>query len=252
MSSIITDKRLDGKPPKPKPSALKRGLGSLHKQAGNLSTFWSRVKKRIYSQQVYIGMKKELEDATYQPPCKFEFDLRLASQKYILEALYRAEKEREKSVSALIAQRWYRQPRFHRCYTALASDTKDLCSMQWLVLPQDIRSLSPEIQKQFAPLKDNECLLESSYVFDKYRDHGIMPWVIRKLGDTARTVGFKRMVTYVPLTDISSLGDCHKAGFQDFEKRIETKFLFRTLVETMRLKPSGPQGGMQRVIRGNS
>lgn len=237
MSKKIADRQCQPGKVSPARPALSRGCSFICTLAEKLRQHLYRFKKQIYCRREHIGMARELPSYIYRPACRIEFTLQLASQKHIFEALYRAENEKCKSIDKIIRQKWFDEPGSRRCYVALTKDTKDLCCMQWVVLPHDRKKPASVSSQQFDELKRDECLLDTSYTFDKYKGSGVMPSALLKICELAGMTGFKRIKTHISTDNLEYLLDCQKAGFQDFEKRIETTILFHTHRTILKIRP---------------
>ena len=217
--------------------AFRRSFSAVRGAVESAERLFRQIKRGLYSREVFVGLHKEVPSYLYLPPCKVDFVLQRATQKHIMEALYRAEAEKRPDVYRAIREKWFEKPGFRRCYAALTRDTGDLCCLMWVVLPHDIAEMAPGSLPRCAGLKKDECLLDDGYTFGKYRETGIMPHFLLKVAAVAGSAGFRWVKTYIPLEDLPHLIDCRRAGFQDFERQTETRVLFTARSTVLRIRP---------------
>jgi RimJ/RimL family protein N-acetyltransferase len=155
--------------------------------------------------------------------------LRPASTEDIEEVLQKSKTQSSESAHELIQRKWFYESGFHDYYVARTSDANQLCHIAWLLSPEDDTVVRHGFRYRLPGLKESEVLVENLFTFESYRGKGIMSSAMVKLGELARTKGFKRMITYVSHDNIASLKACERAGFKKFEEIPELKLLFFTI-----------------------
>jgi len=108
------------------------------------------------------------------------------------------------------------------CY--VVEDTKhNVRFLQWLVPASENEKLQKYYGDWYPKLAADEGLMESVYVFPKYRGTGILPCAVRNIVGVAFVSGIKRIVTLVPSWNINSLSSFMRMGFKPYQVRIERR-----------------------------
>ncbi len=195
---------------------------------GGLKVFLRQVRLQIYSRATLIGLEKNLAAKSTQVPCKLEYTLRLASEEDMKEVLRRAKSEGGESARELLHRKWFYDAGFRTCYVARTADTGEICSLQWLVLRDNSNLARQGFKRRYPKLKEGEILLDKVFTFEKYRGNRIMPSVMVKLFELARSKGFEWARIYIDQNNTASLKGAERAGFKKFTEVPELKLLFFT------------------------
>jgi ribosomal protein S18 acetylase RimI-like enzyme len=184
--------------------------------------------RQLYSRDTLLGLEQDLETKVVLLSSRFTYSLQPASEKDIEELLTKAKTESKASAHELIERKWFYESGFCDCYVARTTDAGELCFIAWLVSPKDSSVMSQGFRSRLPSLKEDELLLENCYTFERYRGNGIMPSVVGRLCELARSQGFKRLITYVRQDNRASLRAFDKLGLRKFEEIPELKLLFFT------------------------
>jgi ribosomal protein S18 acetylase RimI-like enzyme len=212
---------------------LKRAFRTLRYAAlqlklGGPKPFFLQLKRQIYSKSIFLGLEKDLDTNGQRVSSKLPYSLQRGSEKDMEDLLARAKSESKGSVHELIARKWFYECGFHDCYVARTADTREICFVGWLLSTKDDNLVNQGFKSRLPKLEKDELLLENCYTFEKYRGKNIMPSVLVKLWQQAKSQGFKRVITYVRKDNRSSLRVFEKLGLNKFEEIPELKLFFFT------------------------
>jgi hypothetical protein len=201
---------------------------------GGIDYLFKEISRRIYRKENFIGLEKDLMTPDVKVESQIPYVLKPATQKDMEEIFRKIKSESKESIFELIQREWFYETGFHNCYIARTIDNNDICYMQWMVSLTDQNAETSHFRSSFFRLREQEIQLEHAYTFEKYRGNRIMPSVMIKLFQIARSQSYKRVITYVMANNIGSLKGCYLAGFKNFEEIRRIKFPFSTQYEVRR------------------
>jgi GNAT superfamily N-acetyltransferase len=195
-------------------------------RTGGIGVFLGQFKRQIYSRDTLFGFEKGLPDGNSAVEKRPPFVLERAGKHDIDELVTMTKTESKDSLHELLERIWFYENGFQDCYVARSADNGELYGIAWLVFPAQV--MKDGFSSRLPVLKKDEILLENCYTFEKHRGKGLMPAMVNELCEKARTMKFKRLITYIRLDNHASLRVFDKLAFKKFEEISELKLLFHT------------------------
>ena len=198
-------------------------------RTGDARGLLARVGKRIRSESVRIGIRKELTVADEAKSATEEYRFRTASMEDIqavLDPLRGAETDANE-----IKQR---RLRHHvasvfgpsRCYVADCGDLGP-SFMQFVFFAEDneiLQARNPEIGP---PMKPGEATVDYLYVSPDARSLPFVTACLLRVAEEARLRGATSLITYTPVGNKASLLASHLAGYRPFARQRSEYRFFR-------------------------
>ncbi len=195
-------------------SVIKSKIAFINKliKVGNFKFIWDAFARRISSEELAMGFKKDLSIEHPEP----------RSLKKISTRVFNSGDESfftDNSIDPIIFQ-------FQTCYVAITDDNIP-CSRIWLIDPSQNKKLSAIWGNNFPQLNNDEVLLENVYTLPKYRGLGIMPSILHQIAERGKLQGAKYAITFGSAHNTNTSRSFHYAGFQPYVLRKVKWFLFR-------------------------
>jgi hypothetical protein len=114
--------------------------------------------------------------------------------------------------------------------------------MQFLITADQNERLKELYGTLFAPLEDDEGLLEFAFTLQQHRARPVMPSVLLRLLEIGREQGLRRIVTYVHVGNPGFIRFLLRIGFVPFTLRLEKSRLLRRRTEFRPLTPDTVDG----------
>jgi RimJ/RimL family protein N-acetyltransferase len=191
-----------------------------------LKFFLKRLRLQIYSKSTEIGFTLDLTN--YKIPhieASIKYSLQTASKEDMGELLQGAKTESKESAYHLTMQLWMYEDGYHNYYIARTTDTNEICFIQSIIYPDDIRMARGRFKNVFPKLKIGEAIIESSYTFERFRGNRLHPAITTDLLRSCKERGLKRMIAHVSKDNIASIKGTERAGYTQFEEVSKVKFL---------------------------
>lgn len=205
---------------------IKRLQTLLHYMlTGHYALIWEEFKKRLYSQRVSVGLRRDLRKEFIPPeaninisirPLQKTHDIAILKEGGIDQKFPKLVKERRELLNANIP----------KCYVAVTEDNIP-CYIQWLIGPQHNHLIQHFFSGAFPILNKNEALLEAAFMSYSYRGKKIMPAAMSRITDEAHKLGVRWVITFVDLENIPSLKGCKRSGFSPYILKRDQWFLFQ-------------------------
>jgi GNAT superfamily N-acetyltransferase len=96
--------------------------------------------------------------------------------------------------------------------------------LQWLIPYTENEKLQMFFGDWYPLLSPDEGLMESVYVFPKYRGTGILACAEKRIVDVASRSGMKRIKAIIPAWNSNSLASFMRLGFKPYQIKIERKY----------------------------
>lgn len=191
-----------------------------------LKFFLKQLIRQTFSISTEIGFTLDLtKNNIPEVKAKIPYSLRLASKEDMDELLHMAKAEDKEAVYHFIMQKWRYENGYHNYYIAKTIDTNEICFVQSIIYPEDVKMAKGRFKHMFPSLKEGEAIIESSYTFKKYRGNGLQPAITTDSFRLCKEQGLKRMIGHVIKDNIASIKGNEKAGFRRFEEVSTIKFL---------------------------
>lgn len=186
-------------------------LFSLVRQ-GELKFLWSGISKRLYSENLSYGLKRDLNVEIPTPPSLLKLSFRLYREE---DAPYF---ELDNNNHGIIDKQ------IKHCFVATKDD--EPVYRVWLMPASENAKIKEFWGDSFPPLKANETLVENSFTVPKYRGFGIMPYAMKLIAEKSADFGADTAIIYTAIDHLVSLRAGDYAGYHPFNLRKEKWFLF--------------------------
>jgi len=180
---------------------------------GELKFLWSGISKRIYSENLSYGLKRDLNIEIPTPPSLLKLSFRYCRDD---DAPYF---ELDKHNHGLVDKQ------INYCVVATKDDVP--VYRVWLMGASQNDKIKEFWGDSFPPLNTNEALVENSFTVPKFRGFGIMPYAMTKVAEKGKELGADTAIVYTPTDHSVSLRAGDYAGYQPFNLRKEKWFLFK-------------------------
>lgn len=201
-------------------------------RAGDTRGLLRRLQKRIHSETLRVGIRKDLTATEDASSAAAEPKIRVASMADI-EAVLDPARGSATDANEL----WQRLLRRHvaetvgpsRCYVA---DSGDLgpSFMQFLFFPEDNDVVQSEFPDLGPPVKPGEAMVDYLYVAPDARSLPFVTACLLQVAAEARRRGAKSVITYTPAGNKAALLSSHLAGYRPFAMRRSRYRFFRRSV----------------------
>ncbi len=180
---------------------------------GNIKQIWTSFSKRVYSEDIAYGMKRDLNKPYPKPRVLMNVSVRLAKESD--EHYFTMDNSNNGLIDPI-----------PNCYVAVTK--KDIpCFRLWMIDSSQNRKLNHIWKDTFPDLKKDEVLLESAFTIPKYRGFGLQPFAVFEISEKAKDIGANYAITFTSMDNINSLRSLDYAGFKPFTLRREKCFLFK-------------------------
>lgn len=183
---------------------------------GEFKFLWSGITRRIYSQNLAYGLKRDLNVEIPTPPTLLKLEFRHYQES---DAPYF---ELDNINHGLV------EKQIDHCYVATKDDNP--VYRVWLMGSSQNEKIKEFWGSSFPPLKSNEALCENSFTIPKYRGFGIMPYAMAKIAEKGKDLGADTTIIYTDVDHIISLRAGDYAGYHPFILRRTKWFLFNKSV----------------------
>jgi GNAT superfamily N-acetyltransferase len=226
-------------------SSFGRAL-SLIRQ-GRATYFLNAARRRLYSDDLVIGLRRDLTVPLETPKAKIPVTIRPllgAADHAALKAAIATSSAGANAHEAMELSDRLRmlEAGIETCYAAV-DEHDNLCYVQWLV-KSDANAFLHEYYHGAVPeLESDETLLEGAYSFAEFRGLGIMACAMAQIAERASDSGGRWVITFVGEDNVPSLKGCKRAGFDPFIMRRRSWRLFRRkyIFEPLRVQESEAQ-----------
>lgn len=181
-------------------------------KAGKFKLIWAAFIRRINSEALAFGFKKDLSVAHPMPRTLRKISTRVFNSD---DEVYFTDNANDR----LIFQ-------FQTCYVGVTGDNIP-CSRLWLIDASQNPKLKAVWGDNFPTLNEDEVLLENLFTLPKYRGMGIMPSIMHQIANKSKAEGAKYAITFGAVNNTNTSRSYHYAGFQPYILRKVKWFLFR-------------------------
>ena len=199
------------------------GVGLL--KVGNFHVFKKEFRKRVSSETLSLGLKRNLKTPFQNPDAKIPISVRKL-QPVDIESLFKDREFIDSNYRLVNNQLSLVDANLPTCYVAIDKNGS-AGYMQWLIGPQYNSKIQSIFNGIFPVLNDDEALLEAAFMSPAFRGLGIMPAAMSRIAEKAKKLNVSRVITFVGIDNIPSLKGCHRAGFSPYVLRKDKWTLFR-------------------------
>ena len=178
---------------------------------------WNGIKKRIKSENIAFGLKRDLS-LEWTPPRSL-INISIRPYQPNDSEYFRLDNNNHGLIEKNI----------NTCYVALNKDGNP-CFRQWLMDSSENSKIHGFWGNSYPVLKKGEALLESAYTVSKYRGFGVMPTATNLISEKGKEQGIKHIITFVLKDNIIALRSIVYAGYTPYIIRTEKWFLFKKKV----------------------
>ena len=181
---------------------------------GDLKFIIHAINKRLKSEVVCFGLKRDLNDDFKSPEALIDLNIRLSKDS---DHTYFSE---DNTNFGLV------EKNIKSCYVATNKLDEPFFRI-WLMGFSENEKIQNFFDGNFPKLKENEALLESAFTIARFRGKGIMPKAMSIISEKAINIGARYILIFVNIENIPSLKGCYRSGFQPYILRREKWFLFK-------------------------
>lgn len=203
---------------------------------GHPKLLFDEVVRRIYSEDTYYGLRRDLLLPFEAPEAKMPLRIRPLRESDIAKLLNPREARRQSALKDYLQRLFLLRSEIPTCYVATTAEDEP-CYMQWLMGPQDNAGILAFFRGGFPPLGPDEMLLEGAYTPAMYRGFGIMSCAMAKIAELGRDFGARRIITFVRSNNEAALKGCKRAGFLPFTIRTAQWRYFKRKLNFIPLSP---------------
>lgn len=202
-------------------SSLKSAFKLVY--AGNYSILYNEIKKRLYSESLSFGLKRDLKKPVETPSAKINIHIREFFEADVDVLLGNSTTTNPRIIAS---RRALIDANISTCYVAVTTNNIP-CYMQWLIGSKDNDKIESYFRGIFPPLKPREALLEGDAGNTDFRGLRIMPEAMARIAEKATLINARWVNTFVETTNIPSLKGCRRSGFEPYILRKDKWVLFR-------------------------
>lgn len=199
-------------------------------KCGQPKVVWEVLRRHIYSNNIYIGLRRDLQQPLELPRARIPISIRNIKPRENPELLdcYR-EGLTSDQISELIYQKKILESGLKECYLAVNEQNKPTY-MQWMIPSSENAKVQELFGKDFFPrLNEDEVLLEAAFTYFDFRSKGIMPRAMAEIANAGSEFGARYAITFCHEWNTPSIKGCKKAGFQPYLQRdIKYRFFRRS------------------------
>jgi len=180
---------------------------------GKFKFIWDALIRRINSEQLAFGFKRDLSVEHPKPRVLIDISTRVFSED---DASYFI----DNSFDTFIYQ-------FQTCYCYVATTKDNIpCSRLWLIDASQNKKLKTVWGDYFPQLKEHEVLLENVFTLPSYRGMGVMSSIIDQISEKSKVQGAKYAITFGSVNNTNTARSLNYAGFQPYILRKVKWFMF--------------------------
>lgn len=180
-------------------------------KTGNVKHVWDAFVRRISSEELAFGFKRDLSLEFAKPRSLTPVSIREFQQG---DELYFKERKNDGLINE-----------FQTCYVAVTKEGIP-CFHLWLIDASQNEKLKRAWGDIFPSLAPDEFLVENVYTVPKYRGAGIFPSILHEIGEISRDLGAKYLLSFGEVSNINMSRSFTYAGFKPYVLRRKRWFLF--------------------------
>lgn len=181
---------------------------------GQFVHYFKGLPKRIYSQTLSIGLRRDLQREFDTPSAAINLSIRPLQESGV-KMLFKEDSSSHKFQELIKTRGELTQAPIPHCYMAVTEDNTP-CYMQWLIGPQHNHLIQHFLGNSFPFLNQNEALLEGAFISSAFQDKGVVPDAMSQIALEANKMGVRWVLTFVELENTPVLRDCHRSGFSPY------------------------------------
>jgi hypothetical protein len=206
-------------------------------RSGELVLLLRLIARRLYSESVSLGLRREVSEPLEAPRPRMALTIRPLEPDDVPLFTVSIPNLDRTNVMDRVNARLLIESGIRQCYVAVTPDGHP-CYMQCLIESSQNGKLRRLYGNLVPPLQQDEGLLEAAFSLEKYRGRGLMLQVIPELLARARQLGLRRLILFASVNNLPMLRACRWAGFVPYTERRQSHRLFHRRV-TFRPLPDG-------------
>lgn len=207
---------------------------------GEAGELWKEVKRRLYSNERSLCLRRDLDEPFETPAAKIELRIRPLQPEDVPKLLEEYDSDvPNEAVKERARRKLFLRENVPTCYVAVTEDDEP-CYMQWLMSAEQNDQIQSYFNGGFPVLNSDEGLLEFAFALEKYRGLRIMPHAMAEIAKKGKEFGARYIITFVREENIPSLKGCKRAGFWPYMVRDDKWRFFTRKVEFHKLPEGTP------------
>jgi len=198
-------------------SVIKSKIAFINKliKGGQFNLIWDAFARRIYSEELAFGFKKDLSIPGQKPRALKKISTRVFNSG---DELYFSDNSNDRLIFE-----------FQTCYVGIIEEDIP-CSRLWLIDASQNEKLKNIWGDNFPPLNSDEVLLENVFTRPKYRGLGIMPSFLYQIAEKGKAQGAKYAITFGSVNNTNTSRSFHYAGFHPYVlRKVKWSFFNKTI-----------------------
>lgn len=178
---------------------------------GKIKHVWQAIARRIKSEEVAYGFRRDLEVRFAKPRTLLKISTRVYQED---DGQFFTERKNDGLIND-----------FHTCYVGVTKEGIPCCHL-WLIDASQNEKLKRAWGNTFPTLKEDELLVENVYTVPKYRGLGVFPTFLDQIVEKGMALGAKSMISFGESSNINMSRSFVYTGFQPYIVRRKKWFLF--------------------------
>jgi GNAT superfamily N-acetyltransferase len=204
---------------------------------GNPGEAISEIKRWLYSDSLYWGLKRDLFNPCESSTAKIPITVReLRDDDIEYAAKVQAPEEEIRQLARRVK---FMRDGVKTCYVAV-SEADEPGYMQWLIGPADNDFIQKSFRGLFPWLGHDEALLEYAFTLPDYRGLGLMPKAMDLIAQKGAGIGARYIITFVSENNIPALKGCKRSCFSPYIIVRDRRRFFRRKIEFLDLSEGPP------------
>ena len=183
---------------------------------GEFANIWKAFVRRIKSEEVAYGFKRDLSLEYAKPRSLVKITTRVYEPE---DGKFFTERQNDGRIND-----------FDTCYVGITKDGTPCCHL-WLIDASQNGKLKRAWGNNFPVISNDELLVENVYTVPKYRGMGIFPTVLDDIVGKSRELGAKYVISFGEASNINMSRSFVYAGFQPYVLRRKKWFLFNKSIK---------------------
>lgn len=196
---------------------------------GQLGSALAELGRRLYSNRIAFGLKRDLFHHTTMPAAELDISIRPLRLADVSQLFSSSGNESGEAVRNRIRRLRHINAGISTCYVAVDESDRPLY-IQWLMGADENERIQEHFGGEYPELKQDEMLMENLFTVEAHRGRRIMPCALWQIAEIAREQKARRVVAFVGSDNVASLKGCSRAGLRPYLVRHDKWRLFRRYI----------------------
>ena len=196
-----------------------------------ISFSWKEFKRRLYSDESFLGLKYDLTQELDILGPKIPLSIRKQEPRDITNILNLFDRKLDyQEFRNRLERNLFAKANVPTCYVAVTEHDVP-CAMCWLIYHEDNDKLQGYFNGAIPDLKHGEVLCENIFTHRDYRGMNLMYHMTMKLFEMAKQKGAQKALAFIRENNLSSLKGSTRIGWEPFIiKKVKWRFFKRSII----------------------